>query len=57
MFLGFGWIVTQRSKFGPIFSNKAHKKIKVIKNVNDKSCSPTFILFNEKEIQKDSADF
>ena len=37
MFLGFGWIETPRSKFGPIFSNI------------DKSFSPIFMFFNEKK--------
>ena len=57
MFPGFGWIETQRTKFGPIFNNKVHQKLQLSKYVNNKSCSPISIFFNEKKIQKDSADF
>ena len=57
MFPGFGWIETQRSKFGPIFSNKVHKKLQVSRYVNDKSYSPIFIFFDEKKNQKVLANF
>ena len=56
MFSGFGSLETRRVKFGPIFSNKVHKKLQLSKYVNDKSCSPIFIYFNEKN-QKDSVNF
>ena len=42
MFPGFGWIETQRTKFGPIFNNKVHQKLQLSKYVNNKSCSHIF---------------
>ena len=32
-------------------------EIEVIKNDNNKSCSPFFIFFNEKKFEKDSGNF
>ena len=52
MFPGFGWIETRRSKFGPIFSDKVHQRLQLSKYVNNKSCSPIFIFFNEKKVRK-----
>ena len=52
MFSGFRSSETQRSKFGPIFSNKVREKLLLSKYVNNKNCSPIFIFFNEKKTKK-----
>jgi hypothetical protein len=52
MFMGFELIVTRRSKFGLIFSNKVHLKLQLSKYVNNKSHSSNYKFFSEKKIRK-----
>ena len=45
-------------KLDIILENKMILKFMLSENVNNKRCAPKFtVLFNEKEIQKDSDDF
>ena len=52
MFQRFELIEARRSKFGHIFSNKVYQNSQLPKYVNNKSCSPIYIFFNEKKFRK-----
>ena len=40
-----------------ILENKVIQKLMLSKNVNNKTCAPELIFFNEKRIEKDSDNF
>ena len=44
-------------KLGIFLENKVIKKLMLSKNVNNQKCAPKFIIFNEKNNQRDSDNF
>jgi hypothetical protein len=57
MYPGFGWIETRGQNLGPFLVIRYINNYSYEKYVNNKSCFPIFISFNEEKNQKDSADF
>jgi hypothetical protein len=44
--------VASCQKLGIIIENKAIQKLPLSKNVNNQTCTPKFVFFNEKKIWK-----